>query len=87
MKLTPSLLSQWFPGALSDMRALDIKDKEISHIEDISMCTQLARIDLAKNALRHADSLSGLRYCQDIKWRWFFIFRVFTHLYLKLKPR
>jgi Leucine-rich repeat (LRR) protein len=41
---------------------------EISHIDDISMCVALYRLDLSKNKIAYADALSGLKHCKTISY-------------------
>lgn len=67
MKLTPAgVFSTYSDG--KDRRAMDFAGKEITHVDDISSCLGLAKLDLSKNRLRHGESLSGIRYCKSLTW-------------------
>ncbi|KAI9596393.1 hypothetical protein BDF19DRAFT_438957 [Syncephalis fuscata] len=65
MKLTPTTLVDLLPDEpLSRLTCLSLRNREISHIEDLSrLLPALKRVDLTGNALRHPDALSGLRKC------------------------
>lgn len=67
MKLTPLYLSsQTNNQPLPEVISLDLVDRDISHIEDISICINLHKLNLSKNRLKHPDSLSGLAYCKEL---------------------
>ena len=67
MKLTPAYISSAIQDA-SSARALLLRSKSISHIDDISFCVNLTKIDLSENAIRSGEALSGLRYCKGVTW-------------------
>ena len=67
MKLTPAYISSTIQDA-SSTRVLSLRSKSISHIDDISYCVNLARLDLSENDLKSGESLSGLKYCKAITW-------------------
>lgn len=67
MKLTPAYISSTIPDA-SSARTLTLRSKSISHIDDISFCVNLARLDLGENELKSGEALSGLKYCKGITW-------------------
>jgi Leucine-rich repeat (LRR) protein len=67
MKLTPAYISSTIPDA-STIRSLSFPSKSIAHIEDISFCVNLVRLDLSENVLKSGESLSGLKYCKGITW-------------------
>lgn len=66
-KLTASLLSSLVENA-REAKQIDLKEKEISHVEDISHCFNLTRLDLSKNKLGNAESLNGLRHVSSLTW-------------------
>jgi Leucine-rich repeat (LRR) protein len=68
MKLTPALISTLFETPMADLTSLDMSNKEVSHIDDISGCISLRKLNLAKNAIRSSDALSGLQYLPDLTW-------------------
>ena len=67
MKLTPAYISSTIQDS-SSARVLTLRSKSISHIEDISFCVNLAKLDLSENELRSGEALSGLKYCKSISW-------------------
>lgn len=67
MKLTPAYISSTVEDS-STVRVLTLRSKSISHIEDISFCVDLNKLDLSENDLRGGESLSGLKYCKSISW-------------------
>lgn len=68
MKLTPAALSELHEQRLPDIKVLNMSDKSITSIEDISCCVQMHKLDLSKNLLKTQDSLRGLRYCKELTW-------------------
>ena len=67
MKLTPAYISSTIPDA-SSTRTLTLRSKSIAHIDDISFCVNLVRLDLGENGLKSGESLSGLKYCKGLTW-------------------
>lgn len=67
MKLTPAFLSSHVKDAL-EAKSFALKGLKIKHIDDISYCVNMQRLDLSENELKSADSLSGLKYCKGISW-------------------
>lgn len=67
MKLTPAYISSTTPDA-SSARILTLRSKSITHIDDISFCVNLARLDLSENEMRSGEALSGVKYCKGITW-------------------
>ncbi len=67
MKLTPAFLSSHVKDA-SEAKNFSFKSLKIKHIDDISFCVNIQRIDLSENELKSAESLSGLKYCKDLSW-------------------
>lgn len=67
MKLTPAYISSTIPDS-STVRTLTFRSKSIAHIDDISFCVNLTRLDLTENELKSGESLSGLKYCKGITW-------------------
>lgn len=67
MKLTPAYLSSTITDA-SETRSIKLVGKDITTIDDISYCVNMQRLDLSENALKSAESLSGLRYCKALSW-------------------
>jgi Leucine-rich repeat (LRR) protein len=68
MKLTPALISNLFETPMADLTNLDMSNKEVSHIDDISGCVSLRKLNLAKNTIKNSDALSGLQYLPDLTW-------------------
>lgn len=67
MKLTPAFVSSHVKDA-SEAKSFSFKGLKIKHIDDISFCVNMQRIDLSENELKSTESLSGLKYCKDISW-------------------
>jgi Leucine-rich repeat (LRR) protein len=68
MKLTPALISNLFETPMADLTSLDMSNKEVSHIDDISACICLRKLNLAKNVIKSSDALSGLQYLPELTW-------------------
>ena len=66
MKLTPSFLSSLVPN-IHQIKEIDCRNKEINHIDDISVAVELRKIDLSNNSLSNG-SLSGLKHCTSLTW-------------------
>ena len=67
MKLTPAYIYSTISDS-STARSLTLRSKSITHIDDISFCVNLVRLDLGENGLKSGESLSGLKYCKGITW-------------------
>lgn len=67
MKLTPAYLSSNFPN-IKELTSISLKDRSITHIDDISFLVNLKKLDLSGNQLRSGESLSGLQYCKSLTW-------------------
>ena len=67
MKLTPAFLSSAVENA-SEQSFIQLSNQKITHVEDISFCICLRKLDLSKNRMRSAEALSGLQYCKSISW-------------------
>lgn len=65
--LTPALLASIERNA-KESRSLVLTGRQISHIEDISFCTDLNKLDLSHNSLGSREALSGLQYCKSLTW-------------------
>ena len=65
--LTPALLASIERNA-KEAKTLVLTARQISHIEDISFCTDLSRLDLSHNSLGGKEALSGLQYCKSLAW-------------------
>src|ERR1700722_10533954 len=65
--LTPALLASIERDA-REARSLCLTNLQISHIEDISFCTELRRLDLSHNSLGNKENLNGLQYCMTLTW-------------------
>ncbi|KAK9700730.1 hypothetical protein K7432_012051 [Basidiobolus ranarum] len=68
MKLTPLAISDIVNTPLSEVQSLDFSKKEINHIEDISCCVSLRKLNLSQNAIKAADALSGIQYNSELTW-------------------
>ncbi|KAI9298078.1 L domain-like protein [Neoconidiobolus thromboides FSU 785] len=66
MRLTPAILSSFISESLQDVKKIELKDKEINHVDDISCCIKLNRIDLSSNQFRTGQQLIGLQYCESL---------------------
>lgn len=66
MKLTPAILSSTVKDA-REQAAFNLSGRDISHIDDISFCIAMRRLDLSKNRLQ-GEGLSGLQYCKGLTW-------------------
>ena len=67
MKLTPAYISSTIQDA-STTKALILRSKRITHIDDISYCVNVTKIDLAENEMKSGEALSGLKYCKGVTW-------------------
>ena len=67
MKLTPAYISSTIQDA-SSTRVLSLRSKCITHIDDISYCVNLTKIDLSENGMKSGEALSGLKYCKGVTW-------------------
>jgi hypothetical protein len=67
MKLTPAFLSSHVKDA-AEAKSFSLKGLKIKHIDDISFCVNMQRIDISENELRSTESLGGLKYCKDLSW-------------------
>lgn len=69
MKLTPAVLASLQPGVpLTELTAVQLAEKGITSVEDISAATELRRVDLRGNQLKNAETINGLRYCTGVSW-------------------
>lgn len=69
MRLTPAILSNLTNGvSLPEINNIDVSAKEVSHIDDISICVNLHKLNLSNNSLSNADNLSGLQYLPSLTW-------------------
>jgi Leucine-rich repeat (LRR) protein len=67
MKLTPAVIADLNEGTLiQDLKELKLSNLQINHIDDISVCISLSKLDLSENALESANSLSGLHYMKGL---------------------
>lgn len=67
MKLTPAYISSTIQDS-STTKSLILRSKSITHIDDISYCVNLTKIDLSENEMRSGEALSGLKYCKGVTW-------------------
>ncbi|RKO90508.1 hypothetical protein BDK51DRAFT_36815 [Blyttiomyces helicus] len=69
MKLTPAALAAKFPDKpIPELRDADCSGWGIAHIDDISVALHLRKLNLAKNQLKAADALSGIKHNKEITW-------------------
>ncbi|KAF9923533.1 hypothetical protein FBU30_006433 [Linnemannia zychae] len=67
MKLTPAIIASQAAGAdLQQLKDLNMSNKEINHIEDISVCVNLHKLILSNNKLSSTDSIAGLQYLPSL---------------------
>ncbi|RUS14510.1 hypothetical protein BC937DRAFT_93703 [Endogone sp. FLAS-F59071] len=66
MKLTPALISNLVKTQIPDIKDLDVSNKQISHIEDISACVSLRKLNLSNNDIKSPDALSGIQYLDEL---------------------
>lgn len=66
-KLTPALLASKQADA-KEAQSIILKGQSLTHIDDISFCVNLARLDLSNNSLSTNEALSGLQYCRSLTW-------------------
>lgn len=63
MKLTPATVSQLHPGVpIQEIVEGKFSALDISHIDDISACIGLRKIDLSQNKLASNEALTGIQY-------------------------
>lgn len=67
MKLTPAYISSTIQDA-AETRILSFRSKSITHIDDISYCVNLTKVDFSENEMKSGEALSGLKYCKGITW-------------------
>lgn len=67
MKLTPATLSSEVEN-VKEAKSINLTQKGITHIDDISFCVNLTKLDLSKNDLKNEESLNGLKYCKSLTW-------------------
>lgn len=68
MKLTPALVSGKAGKEGGEIRALDFGNSKISEVEDISFCTALRKLNLAKNNIKLSSSVASLRHLPSLSW-------------------
>ncbi|KAJ3040836.1 hypothetical protein HDV00_010451 [Rhizophlyctis rosea] len=68
MKLTPAVLASRTDRPLPDLVEVNCSNLEISHIDDISVCVNLHKLDLTNNAIKKADALSGIHHNKELTW-------------------
>ncbi|KAJ9055425.1 hypothetical protein DSO57_1004284 [Entomophthora muscae] len=68
MKLTPAVLSSFVDTPLNEIKEIKLIEKGISHIDDISCCVNLHRLDLSKNVLQFHSQMAGIQYCEGLTW-------------------
>lgn len=68
MKLTPALVSGKAGREGIDITALDFSNSKISEVEDISFCTSLRKLSLAKNSIKLSSSVASLRHLPSLSW-------------------
>lgn len=66
MKLTPALIAEITGETIQEIKSLDVSNKQITHIDDISVCVALKKLDLSKNSLESKESLSGIQYSKGL---------------------
>jgi hypothetical protein len=62
MKLTPTIISQWYSDPLPELDEIKASGKGIAHIEDISVCVNLHKLILSKNDIKSPGALSGIHH-------------------------
>ena len=67
-KLTPALLSSLSKEDPKNATVLNLSKQSISHIDDISHCICLKKLDLSENRIDDSESLSGLGYLKTVTW-------------------
>jgi Leucine-rich repeat (LRR) protein len=67
MKLTPALLSTTIPKGftIATVKELNLSNKEIDEIEDLSVCLELKKLNISKNRLSTLDSVS---FNMELTW-------------------
>ncbi|ORX89270.1 L domain-like protein [Basidiobolus meristosporus CBS 931.73] len=68
MKLTPLVISDVVNTPLPEVQVLDFSKKEVNHIEDISCCVGLRKLNLSQNTIKAANALSGIQYNSELTW-------------------
>lgn len=68
MKLTPALVSGKAGKDGAEIATLDFGDSKISEVEDISFCTALRKLSLAKNHVKLSSSVASLRHLPSLSW-------------------
>ena len=62
MKLTPAIVAEICQKSLQDVENFEATTMQINHIDDISMCISLKKLNLTDNSLESKESLSGIHY-------------------------
>lgn len=69
MKLTPADVARLTPDLqIQEIKSLDLSDRSISQIDDISCCVGLHRLDLSGNELASVESIAGIQYNKGLTW-------------------
>lgn len=68
MKLTPALLSTLIEEPLGEVKEFKLIEKGIKHVDDISCCVNLRKLDLSKNLLKDKAQLTGIQHCESLTW-------------------
>ncbi|KAJ1902020.1 hypothetical protein LPJ66_000344 [Kickxella alabastrina] len=66
MRLSTEALTSLVDKPLGEMTAIAIRGKEITHIDGLSSCVQLRKLDLSDNKIDSSDALSGLRQAESL---------------------
>ncbi|KAJ1947880.1 hypothetical protein GGF37_000027 [Kickxella alabastrina] len=66
MRLSTEALASLVDKPLGEMTVIAIRGKEITHIDGLSSCVQLRKLDLSDNKIDSSDALSGLRQAESL---------------------
>ncbi|KAJ1980018.1 hypothetical protein H4R34_002613 [Dimargaris verticillata] len=68
MRITAAALSQFQSVPLGEVQTLDLSNKNIDYIADISNCIDLRKLNLSKNALASTEAIQGILDLTSLTW-------------------
>ncbi|KAJ2788059.1 hypothetical protein GGI15_000234 [Coemansia interrupta] len=66
MKFTAEALAEAVGKPLSEAASIDLRNKELTHIEGLSECRSLRRLDLSNNRIGSSESFDGLQNARSL---------------------
>ncbi|KAJ1812835.1 hypothetical protein LPJ75_003455, partial [Coemansia sp. RSA 2598] len=66
MKLSSTELADIAGKPLGEVTSIDLRNKEITHIEGLSQCAKLRKLDLSSNEIETQDAFKGLHQAKSL---------------------